>query len=1610
MKEETQVKRTKWPRLIRILIWVSTGLFASVTVLVVAITIPSVQTYVAQKFIKSLSEKTRTSISLESVSVKFPGKVILNGLFLNDKNSDTLLFLHSLRLNINLLKLMRNEISVDGVTLENVVANIRREENENAFNFQFILNEFKPDNNDKPISGKEPGKAWLIDLKRVQLKNIRASYDDFKSRFNGRLNVGEFDVMVKEIDPQKKLFSFGEIKLKNTLVQLGFAQQDTINKVDNIGASTNDLQRNQSKSIFLDMTLIADQLSIENTKFKMDKNSAKKNSEGIDYKHLDIEDLHAGIENIRIDSKGYQANIKQLSLSESSGLNLKLFSAEAKLTDQLAGLKNLQFETTESSLSGGATIEYVTFDNLLNDFRNTNLTIDLKNSHVIVNDVFMIVPSLAEDKNVGKFKNTDVLLTIKTDGKVSDLNIENLEMSVLQNTVLKARGKIKGFPEIDKLGFDVVFDQLSANMIDIQKFVDPSVFAGLSLPKNYELNGTIKGKLDSLKADIQLTSAYGNIMADAFYSNKNPTFRDTFAVDFTSRKILAGRIFSDTVMGEFNFSGKIKGSGLTTASLSGSAEVDIQSAEFNRYAYNNIHIESKITENVLSAWISSADSNLNFQLSGDADLNEPSQKYAAQLDLFNANLHALHFTDKRIKFGTKLKADVNFGGLDNSIVNLKLENTVFQNETKLIPLNLLYINAISENDSIIIDMKSDFADGKINGNISPEHFQQTFISAYKKYFGIADTSQLQPARQMAFTINPHFPHDILEELLPGIDTLRITKLEGLYKSDNNELTAELCVPEAIYSDMRFDSLRFVANGKDESLSLHFMLGSIRYKNMLIDKFSIKEQIDKGKILSEITISDSIGKPRYFFANEVELNDNTLSVKFLPNGLVLDGESWDVNETNVFTKKQNEFSTQQFVFSNGNQSIGFVANGDSNQISFSNFALQNLINIIEYEKIHGTVRGDLDGKIDFSLLGNQEYINADLKINSLYILDKFKGSMLINLKNEKDRLDINTQYFADQNNISLVGILDHLNGIPEFDLELVADINDLNQIQKFSFGTLSEMSGKINSELSLKGTFEKPIVNGFIGFEETDFKITSLNFLARIKNEKLLISEKGIHFDDFAISDTLDKKLMVNGDILTEDFNDVGVDLRFTTNDFQPMNSTSKDNKVFYGKLSLATDISLKGELKNPDIEAQIKLDSSTNLIYALPGTELKLETSEGIVNFLKPHQRYDSVYFDEEVTSLADSIMSGLSGINLSVNLEIDQNANFTIDIDPKSGDYLSIGGSAKLKINVDRSGKQSINGIYQVKSGLYELSFYNLVKKTFIIVPGSTVVWTGNPKDADVNITANYTVTTPSTALMTTEANTMSDAEKKIFKQRLPYEVNLNIMGFLSEPKISFNIGLPEKYLAANPMIASKLTLLNSEDHIDALNKQVFALLVTGSFIPDNSSSGATNNVASTAARNSVNDILAGQMNNFSGKYIRNVDVNFGLTTFEDGTEGSTDPTTELDIQVSKKLFDERVTIEAQSSFDVSGNKNTSPTSSDHNSGEVAVTYKLTRKGDYKLKAFSQTAYDLFDGDIVSSGIALIFQKEFESLKRKKKQGDITKRNELKNAEIIEESKSEKQ
>ncbi|MDZ7647182.1 MAG: translocation/assembly module TamB domain-containing protein [Cytophagales bacterium] len=73
-----------------------------------------------------------------------------------------------------------------------------------------------------------------------------------------------------------------------------------------------------------------------------------------------------------------------------------------------------------------------------------------------------------------------------------------------------------------------------------------------------------------------------------------------------------------------------------------------------------------------------------------------------------------------------------------------------------------------------------------------------------------------------------------------------------------------------------------------------------------------------------------------------------------------------------------------------------------------------------------------------------------------------------------------------------------------------------------------------------------------------------------------------------------------------------------------------------------------------------------------------------------------------------------------------------------------------------------SLIGNYTVTKGVYRLSFYDLVKKNFTLLQGSTINWNGTPKNGDLNIKAVHIVESNSIGLIGHE---IGENEKSVYE-----------------------------------------------------------------------------------------------------------------------------------------------------------------------------------------------------------------------------------------------------
>lgn len=320
-----------------------------------------------------------------------------------------------------------------------------------------------------------------------------------------------------------------------------------------------------------------------------------------------------------------------------------------------------------------------------------------------------------------------------------------------------------------------------------------------------------------------------------------------------------------------------------------------------------------------------------------------------------------------------------------------------------------------------------------------------------------------------------------------------------------------------------------------------------------------------------------------------------------------------------------------------------------------------------------------------------------------------------------------------------------------------------------------------------------------------------------------------------------------------------------------------------------------------------------------------------------------------------------------------------SIIIDKANGDFVKLQGEADLTGGIDPSGKTTLVGVYQVEKGSYEMSV-SLLKRKFDIQKGSTITWTGEPTTAKLDITAIYKTNAAPIDLVEQQFGG-NPADLNQFKQRIPFNTLLILKGELLKPEISFDITTDEKNNAVSSTVTEtidgKLAQLRQDEN--EMNKQVFALLLLNRFIGENPFESNSGVSAETMARQSVSKILSQQLNNIASNLIKGVDLNFDLESTEDYSTGTQNTRTDLNIDISKKLLNDRLKVTVGSNFGLEGearqNENTT-----NIAGDVTIDYSLSRDGRYMLRAYRKNDYQVaLQGQIVETGVGFIITLDYD-------------------------------
>lgn len=1606
-------------------------------ILVLVIRTPWAQNLIVSKVTKYISDKTNTKVVVGNLFLTFSGDLKAEKIYLEDVKGDTLFYSESLQADIPIYPvLFKNQLSADGLISNGVVANISRTNKIDDFNFSFLIEAFTT-TNDSSAATAEPMK---ISLGNLNLSDWKLNYNDAYLGTDIKLILGKLAVDVNEFDLEKMKFSIDEFSLNDT--QFSYLQshpfpvsEDTTrtllpyievdefsvtnllvnynSKPDGLNTDlklgtinltnilanvpenqyeTEDLIFNESH-IKLNLTteettlqntnadtsfewpkfiLAAKNIEIQKNSFTYTLNDTQQKENLFDSNAFKILQLHLLANNFEYQPEKLNLQVSRFSFSEPSGIQLNQLVFKAGLTDTNATLSDLSFNLNQSSANAKLMVQFKSLKEVIKNPKNGTLSASISNLILDVGDVLKFAPELAQNKYLDSLSKLNITGFFKAEGTLKKVDNLNTQLQWGPNTKLAAKGSISNLTNVDSLQYNLNNLNFSSTKNDIYKLIS-SKEIGISVPETIVATGSLSGGTTWVKSDLDINIPEGFAQINAKINfGKMIRFNGAVSVD----SLQLNKLLQNEQLGKLSLSLIGSGSGTTLGTINADIEGVISQFQYAGYNYKTIDVSGNMKDGNGKVTANINDPNLNMKAISTLVLESESNDITFSSNIIGADLQKLGFTKNNIKVAANIDGAYT-GTPSNFTIKANINDGIAIADNEQYQISTVSLRAHIEDSITDVSIRSDFLNGELSSNASPNRITDALKKQIEHYF-TNDTLAFEPEdsieAKLALAI---VPTPVLSKVFfNGIKDLDSLNIDASFNSRTQLISAEVKVPHIAYAGSSVDSLN--AFVKADSVDLKFSAG---IAELIYDPIHLKQTYLEGSLKNKQLVLDFNSKNDtvqvLHISSSLVFQKDTLKLHIYPENLTLNNKQWEIPEDNNIVIAESYADFQNVLLSRNSQKLEISTKipkmkVDHIGILFENFQLQTFLSFFNPDEAlaKGKVEGDFVILNPYAATG----LAANIDIKDFQVLSNPLGMLTLDASSKSlSEYGFDLALKDGAANLTLTGDYTAKETSAELNMELYIQKLEASIIQGFAKEQLTDAKGYIDGSLLLRGTLSEPKYSGRLNFNDFGLSLSSYKTALVINNQAIDINQDEITLDSFKIDDVNQGSLTLDGRIITKNMLNPGFDLTVKADKFRVLDSKKGDDELVYGIASISANLKVGGNLELPIINGKLRVRDITDLTYLVPQDQLDIQERDGVVIFVNK-ENTDAILTRNE----GETSNSFFAGMDINTTLEIGNEAKFTIVLDEKTQDKLQASGDATLNLNIDPNQDIRLSGRLELNSGFYRTSLYNLVSREFKLQKGSSIVWSGDPYDAKMDVTAIYEIETSAASLMSSISYGQDSNVSGSYQQSTPFLVYLNIDGQLMQPELSFALDMPENARGNfGGAVYGRIQQLNQQE--SELNKQVFSLLALNRFYPTTGSDGSSGGAISIA-RNNVNKVLSSELTSISNKLLGKTgfELGFDLDSFDDYQSGTAQSRTQLNINASKKLFDDRLIVTAGSAVDVEGSASSSDTATPL-IGNVTLEYLLTEEGTYRLKGFRRQEYqNVIDGQLIVTGVAFIFDREF--------------------------------
>ncbi len=1312
------------------------------------------------------------------------------------------------------------------------------------------------------------------------------------------------------------------------------------------------------------------QLLVYDGHFSYDVLSEAYDASGLDLNHIAVDDFACNVSLRRLCADELELYIRSISGKERCGLDVERVRARLQRDGYNILLNDFELRTPLSNVAAKHLERCAD-----SAWRNIVLKGGVKSNGIAIDDLtpFVDFPqmdftSLSFSAD-GYYRRDSVALKLSARSNDRSL-VTKATLNVVEPFVERRNGRLT----IDEFYAD---DKITSTLVSLAKLdtLDYDIASGLG---HLSLNGDVEFDMDSVVGEVNIGCNSGT-----FVVNGSLALDGAYALTINGKEldlpVLTG--IEQLTGGDFEFQAS---GNMNPAQFNAQVEGRVVNLTYNDYVYAPVDFKGHYTADAITARLKTDDPNVKMKFAAKySAADEKMLKLTLKADKFVPSDLNLYNTEGEQEFSFGLNCEYIDYGEGKTVINAKVDNLSLINDDDTTFVRNFYVSDNKASEDRMFVLTSDFVSASIFGDFDFKSIFKSLTETLKAQLPVLDISA--PDDDAPLLTN-NFYYDVAvsnSTPLTRIFNLPVTVLEpsrvkGVFNEHEKIFTINASINKIDINGGLIRSFDVTGQSGDNGLVVNAQFHKPMVKKGKPFDYNNREEDIVVRLNANVASNKIIGHINWnnFKSDEMmngivrmdaALSRNAdheleLDAKIHKNRVLHKNQEWSINEGTISGKIDRMIVENVGLTSQGQElKIEGVIGKEQSDSLIAHLKNVDVATVFDFTKFRILqFAGKASGRAHLTGVLSAPNAGGLLDVSNFCIdgAEVGTGKIYVGWEDKSKSIVLDGAIFNEDDDMTTVkGFLSQ----PNDTITLMIDANNINAafIDKKLGGFLTGTNGYASGKVHLHGQWRSVDLEGAVALNQCSSNVKANNTWYNFSGDTLRFSKGCISFDNVSLYDKFGNKGVISGLLTHKNLGRWTCDLDIKTDNMLVYDTNDFGSLPFYGTVFGTGNATIKSDASGFWLKANMKTMPGSRFVYNSNVTSGVRDNS--FVTFTDNSRRKKKEPVVEQPLEKKDAYSKTASKLTLDFMLDVNDALELKVYTNLQNDDYISLYGNGPINAIYDDKTGFSMKGHMDLVRGSYKFTIQDIFPKVFEISKGSTLVFNGDPYNAELNLKTKYLVPSASLSDLTTE-----------IPKRKTVKVNcvMDITGSLASPDLAFDLELPEGSEEERELLASVASTPEQK------NMQFVYLLGVGKFYTFDAIAAqeSETNTSTTAVESLISNTISGQLNNMLGKIInnRNWDISGNISTSERGWNSM-----EVEGMLRGRLLDDRLQINGNLGY------RENPITDRNFIGDFELLWLMSPKYNWNIKAYSKTNDRYFSKtDLTIQGIGTSILFEFDRWK----------------------------